>query len=85
MRRFKMYWIESNDNSNITTIRTLVDGQEVICGAIEKPYNFDNIYLVTDSNHCTLSQNGSFIFRDFEAAKNKIIEHWEYEMEVLKG
>jgi hypothetical protein len=52
---------------------------------IEQPYHFDQIYIVTDWNNCTLGQNGSFIFMDFDAAKNKIIQHFECEWEVMKG
>jgi hypothetical protein len=49
-------------------------------GSIERPYHFDNMYIATGINNETLRNGDSFIFGDFETAKNKVIECWEREV-----
>jgi hypothetical protein len=75
-----MYWTETVEHSTFTDIKTTINGITCNIGSIEKPYNFDTIYMATGINNETLRNGDSFIFKDFEAAKNKVIECWEREM-----
>jgi hypothetical protein len=54
-------------------------------GRIEKPYHNMNLYYSTGWNSEGLYNGDSLIFRDFEAAKNRIVSHYLNEMEVIKG
>ena len=78
------YWTVKDDNSNISIVQTLFNDVCIDVGRIEKPYNSEEIYLVTGWNHETLSNNGSYVFRSYEDAERRIIEHYENEMEVTK-
>jgi hypothetical protein len=80
-----MYWIEKDENSNFYDVKTEINGVTHNIGSIEKPYSFDDMFLAIGFDNSTLKYTeNSFIFRDFEAAKNKVIECWEREV-VKKG
>jgi hypothetical protein len=79
------YWIENRDNNKFTEVKTKVNDGIKTIGLIEKPYNKEEIYFVTGWNSETLSNDGNFIFHDFETAKQRIVDHYKGEMEVLKG
>jgi hypothetical protein len=81
------YWTqtEERNGTQITTVQALFDDVFMDIGTIEKPYRNEEFYFVIGWNHETLSCDGSWIFRDFEAAKQAIIRHFECKWEVLNG
>jgi hypothetical protein len=75
-----MYWTETVEHSTFTDVKTELNGVVMNIGSIERPYHFDNMYIATGINNETLRNGDSFIFGDFETAKNKVIECWEREV-----
>lgn len=54
-------------------------------GTIEKPYHNRNLFVCTGWNSEILAQDGNYIFVDFEAAKQRIIDHFEVEWSLLNS
>jgi hypothetical protein len=76
------YWTVK-ENDKITIIQTLIDDIFFDIGRVEKPYNNLEKYYATGWNHEELGNNGSYFFTSFEEAEQRIIKHYENEMEVL--
>jgi hypothetical protein len=78
------YWtVKQKDN--ITIVQTLFDDILFDIGRIEKPYNNLEKYYATGWNHEELGNKGSYFFNSFEEAEQRIIKHYENEMEVLNN
>jgi hypothetical protein len=77
------YWTEKDDNSKIAIVQVVFGDVFLDIGRVEKPYSNLEKYYATGWDHEELGNNGSYFFTSFEEAEQRIIKHYQNEMEVL--